>query len=151
MSTILPIFTLLWLTSLPRCASPGHTPFNIIHLIRTRDNDNHSQHVERPASTGADENESHPNCGMPMRMTRIRPLRMVVGWEPLSFTQKEKKNYFSAWHEERILPGKSPAFVHFANKNHSRLAYAALPGPPLQVNLYADKTRFYADEDNSYL
>lgn len=95
MSTILPIFTLVLLTHRSDCASRHHTPFNIIHLIRTDWNDNHSQHVERPASRGPDENESHSPCGMPMRMIRICPLRMVVGWEPLSFTQKEKKNYFS--------------------------------------------------------
>ncbi|UNA02795.1 hypothetical protein [Enterobacter phage vB_ExiM_F5M1E] len=79
MSTILPIFTLLLLTAGPWCASPNISPFNIIHLIRTDVNDNHSQHVERPASTGLDENESHSPCGMIMRMIRISPLRMVLG------------------------------------------------------------------------
>lgn len=146
MSTILPIFTLVLLTHRSDCASRHWYPFNIIHLIRTRDNDNHSQHVERPGYTGPDENESHSPCGMPMRMIRIRPLRMILGWGSLSFTQKEKKLFF-AWHEERILPGKSYAFVYFSHNKapcpvgpkrpplRCTRAIRPLSGPPVYVTM----------------
>lgn len=65
--------------------------------------------------------------------------------------RKKKKKLFFAWHEERILPGKSPVIDYFIrndNRSHS-------PQRPYSVRLftltYADKTRFYADEKHSYL